>query len=377
MKDGPMKLDRTLACTIAFLALALVACAPSGPPADGESAPDDAALQAITIGEPADDLIREGETHFANLRQLTFGGENAEAYWSQDGTKLVFQSKRDGRECDQVYVLDLLEGTTKMVSTGGGACTCAYWFPAGDRILYSSTHLASESCPPPPDYSRGYVWRLHPEHDIFTAAPDGTDVVRLTDAPGYDAEATVSVDGSKIIFTSIRDGDLDLYTMNPDGSDVTRITDTLGYDGGAFFSRDGSKIVWRASRPTTDEEVADYRGLLAEQAIRPMVLEIFVANADGTDARQVTDSGAASFGPYFFPDADRIIFSSNAGDPGGRNFDLWMVNVDGTGMEQVTFEESFDGFPMFSPDGTRLVFASNRGGSERGETNLFLADWVD
>lgn len=370
-----MSLDRTLACTIAILALALAGCAPAETPDDAGSAVT--LPPAFTAGQPADDLIREGETRLANLRQLTFGGENAEAYWSQDGTKLIFQSKRDGRECDQVYVLDLVENATTMVSTGGGACTCAYWFPAGDRILYSSTHLASEECPPPPDYSRGYVWRLHPEHDVFTAAPDGSDVVRLTEAPGYDAEATIATDGSKIIFTSIRDGDLDLYTMDPDGSNVTRITDILGYDGGAFFSRDGSRIVWRASRPTTEEEVADYRALLAEQAIRPMTLEIFVADADGGNARQVTDLGAASFGPYFFPDADRIIFSSNAGDPGGRNFDLWMVDVDGTGLEQVTFEESFDGFPMFSPDGTKLVFASNRGAEVRGETNLFVADWVE
>jgi Tol biopolymer transport system component len=359
----------------AALLIGTLGCAP------GETPPEVAAEAApspeITAGQPADALIREGETHLANLRQLTFGGENAEAYWSQDGTKLIFQSKRDGRECDQIYVYDLVADTTEMVSTGGGACTCAYFFPAGDRIVYSSTHLGGEQCPPPPDYSRGYVWRLHPEHDVFAAAPDGSNVTRLTETPGYDAEATVAVDGSKIIFTSIRDGDLDLYTMDPDGSNVARITTELGYDGGAFFSRDGSKIVWRASRPTTDEEVADYRALLAEQAIRPMALELFVANADGSDARQVTDKGAASFGPYFFPDADRIIFASNMGDPGGRNFDLWMVNVDGTGLEQVTFEETFDGFPMFSPDGTKLVFASNRGGKERGETNLFVADWVD
>ncbi len=359
----------------ATLLLGMLGCTPGDAPP--EATPDAEAPPAITAGQPADALIRDGETHFANLRQLTFGGENAEAYWSQDGTKLIFQSKRDGRECDQIYVYDLVANTTTMVSTGGGACTCAYFFPAGDRIVYSSTHLAGEQCPPPPDYSKGYVWRLHPEHDVFAAAPDGSGVTRLTETPGYDAEATVAVDGSKIIFTSIRDGDLDLYTMDPDGSNVTRLTNELGYDGGAFFSRDGSKIVWRASRPTTDEEVADYRALLAEQAIRPMALELFVANADGSDARQVTDAGAASFGPYFFPEADRIIFASNLGDPGGRNFDLWMVNVDGSGLEQVTHEESFDGFPMFSPDGKKLVFASNRGGKERGETNLFLADWVD
>ena len=364
-----------LTASTAVVLLATIGCAPGKSPREATKATAEPPM--ITAGRPADHLIRPGETHLANLRQLTFGGENAEAYWSQDGTRLIFQSKRDGRQCDQIYVYDLVADTTTMVSPGGGACTCSYFFPTGDRILYSSTHLAGEQCPAPPDYSKGYVWRLHPEHDIFAADPDGTNVVRLTDSPGYDAEATIAVDGSKIVFTSLRDGDLDLYTMDPDGSNVTRLTTGLGYDGGAFFSRDGSKIVWRASRPKTDEEVADYRALLEEQSIRPMTLELYVANADGSDPRQVTHAGAASFGPYFFPDASRIIFASNMGDPDGRNFDLWMVDVDGVGLAQVTFEDSFDGFPMFSPDGTKLVFASNRGGKERGETNLFLADWVD
>jgi Tol biopolymer transport system component len=221
------------------------------------------------------------------------------------------------------------------------------------------------------------VWKLYPSYEIFTANLDGSDVRRITDNPGYDAEATLSPDGKTIIFTSLRHGDLDLYTMRPDGTHVRRITKELGYDGGAFFSRDGKRIVWRASRPKTSAEVAAYKELIAESQIRPMTLEIMVGDADGSHARQVTHNGAANFGPYFFPDGKRIIYASNVADPKGRNFDLWMVNDDGGGLQQITFNDSFDGFPMFSPDGKKLVFASNRNGKETGETNLFLADWVE
>ena len=245
------------------------------------------------------------------------------------------------------------------------------------RILYASTHLSGDACPPPPDYSKGYVWKLYPDYEIFTANADGSDIKRITNNPGYDAEATLSPDGKTIIFTSLRDGDLDLYTMRADGSNVKRITKELGYDGGAFFSRDGKRIVWRASRPKTDAEVAAYRTLVTESQIRPMELELFVADANGKNARQVTHNKAANFGPYFFPDGRRIIYASNAADPGGRNFDLWMIKDDGTGEERITFNDTFDGFPMFSPDGKSLVFASNRNGKAKGETNLFVADWVE
>ncbi len=322
-------------------------------------------------------LLDPREVRLKNIRQLTFGGENAEAYFSADGSQLIFQSKRDALECDQIFVMDLDSGDVRMVSSGEGRTTCSYFFPDGERIVYSSTHLASPACPPPPDYSRGYVWKLYPEFEIFSANPDGSGIERLTANNEYDAEATISPDGGRIIFTSSRGGDIDLYTMLPDGSDIQRITDELGYDGGAFYSRDGKKIVWRASRPQTDEERESYKHLLSTHSIRPMNLEIFVANADGSEAKQVTDNGAANFAPYFFPDGKRVIFASNVADPESRNFDLWMVGDDGSELEQVTFHEEFDSFPMFSPDGTHLVFASNRGGKERGETNLFLAEWVD
>ena len=340
-----------------------------------------AAIDGIALASepasPADALREPREVHLRNIRQLTFGGENAEAYWSMDGKQLILQSTRDDFQCDQIFVLDVETGDTRLVSTGKGRTTCAYFIPGTDRILYASTHVTSPECPPPPDYSKGYVWALYPSFEIFTARADGSDLQRLTDHPGYDAEATCAPDGSRMIFTSMRDGDLDLYSMKIDGSDVQRITHELGYDGGAFYSRDGKRIVWRASRPKTDEEKAGFDVLLRESAIRPMALEIFVANADGSDARQLTANGAANFCPYFFPDGKWIIFASNMGDPQQRNFDLWRIRDDGTGLEQVTFDPTFDGFPMFSPNGKQLVFASNRNAKVRGETNIFLADWAE
>lgn len=324
----------------------------------------------------AQELVREGERHLRNLRQLTFAGENAEAYWSMDGKKLILQSTRDSLRCDQIFVMDPDGTNVRMVSTGKGRTTCAYFFPDGKRIIYASTHHASPDCPPPPDFSKGYVWKLYPEYDLYTADADGANLVRLTTTAGYDAEATIGPDG-RILFTSGRDGDLDLYTMRADGSDLKRVTNEMGYDGGGFFSPDGKKIVWRASRPRTETEKAAYQDLRQNHAIRPGALEIFVANADGSDAKQLTNNGAANFCPFFTSDGQRVIFASNMAAPQGRNFDLWLVNVDGTGLEQVTFDPTFDGFPMFSPDGKKLVFASNRNSKARTDTNIFVADWVD
>ncbi|HEY0376230.1 MAG TPA: hypothetical protein VGC87_04665 [Pyrinomonadaceae bacterium] len=311
------------------------------------------------------------------MRQLTFGGENAEAYFSADGRELIFQSKRDAMECDQIFTMGADGSNVRMVSTGSGRTTCSYFLPREHRILYASTHLAAKECPPRPDYRRGYVWPIYPAYDIFTARPDGTDVKQLTKTQGYDAEATVSADGRKIVFTSARDGDLDIYTMDASGKHVRRLTTEPGYDGGPFFSPDGRQIVYRAYHPKTPAEVGRYRQKLAENVIEPTVFEIWVMNSDGTNKRQVTRQGAASFAPYFFPDGRRVIFASNMNDPKGRNFDLYMIGVDGTNLERVTFEETFDGFPMFSPDGKKLVFASNRNARTRGDTNVFIADWVE
>lgn len=346
------------------LSLALLACACTHgdvPRAEAVRAPGDLALPQ--------------ERHLRNVRQLTFGGENAEAYFSFDGQRLIFQSTRDGRACDQEYVMRIDGSSPRMVSTGQGRVTCGYFFPDDARILYSSTHAESADCPPRPDFSQGYVWALY-DYQIYTARPDGADVRPLAAGPGYNAEATISKDGW-IVFTSTRDGDLDLYKVRLDGSGLTRLTSTLGYDGGAFFSADGKRIVYRASRPKDAAEAEAYKALLAQKLVRPTELEIWVMNADGSGAHPVTHLGAASFAPFFHPDGRRIIFASNHADPKRRNFDLFLVNDDGSGLERVTWNETFDGFPMFSPDGKKLVFASNRNGSRPGETNVFIADWVE
>ena len=328
----------------------------------------------MTVDDP---LRLPQEKHLRNIRQLTFGGENAEAYFSADGKKLIFQSTRDGRGCDQIYTMNTDGSDVRMVSTGKGRTTCSYFFPNGKRIIYSSTHLASPDCPPKPDYSRGYVWAIYAGYDVFSAAPDGSDLKQITTTPGYDAESVISPNGKRIAFTSMRDGDLDIYTMDLDGKNVKRLTNEIGYDGGPFWSYDSQWIVFRAYHPKTEKEVAEYRALLKENLIHPTTLEIWVMKADGSGKRQITNNSKANFAPYFFPDGKRVIFASNMADPKGRDFDLYAINVDGTGLERITFNPTFDGFPMFSPDGKKLVFASNRNDKIQGETNVFIADWVE
>jgi Tol biopolymer transport system component len=335
------------------------------------------AVPWLAQAQSAGVLHDERETHLADVRQMTFGGENAEAYWSPDSSELVFQRTHAPYDCDQIFRMPISDpAAMSLVSTGTGRTTCGYFTADGERIIFSSTHAASEACPATPDYSRGYVWPIYDTYQLYSANPDGSDLKALTDTPYYDAEATVCQKDGSIIFTSTRDGDLDLYRMDADGSNVKRLTDAPGYDGGAFFSPDCSKIVWRASRPT-GEALADYQALLVDGLIRPSKLEIYVANADGSDQRQVTYIGGANFAPYFFPSGDRIIFSSNHHDPRGREFDLFAVNVDGTDLEQITYTEGFDGFPMFSPDGQYLAFGSNRNQGAPGDTDVYLARWVD
>lgn len=327
---------------------------------------------------PADSLIWTGERHFKKIRQLTYSGENAEAYFSADGNKLVFQTHEGAERCDQIYIMDLASGDTTLVSTGKGVTTCAFFqYPRDDKIIYASTHLSGNECPPKPDYSRGYIWNLYPAYDIFRADPTGGGLERLTTAPGYDAEATYARDGSRIVYTSLSSGDLEIWSMNPDGSDKRQLTHRLGYDGGPFYSHDGSRIVWRAYYPETEQEIADYKQLIEVNAIRPMALQIRVMDADGSNPVQVTDNPGANFGPFFFPGDERIIFCSNLHNPRGRNFDLYAIDVDGTNLERITYFEGFDGFPMFSPDGKYLAFASNRNNAQPGDTNIFICEWVD
>jgi TolB protein len=365
-----------------LLAVALVAASAfSQHPATPSSPDEPAARRAGHVGPPpaGPAVIHPEEKHFRNLRQLTFDGQNAEGYWSPDGTQIVFQrmSEPDGVMCDQEFVADLTTGKSHMVSNGKGRTTCGYFYDGGRRVFYASTFLADPACPPPPDYSKGYVWPMEAGYDIVSQALDGSGFERLTDTPGYDAEGTLSPDGKTIVFTSVRDGDLEIYTMGTDGRNVRRLTHEPGYDGGPFFSHDGKHIVYRRDAPADEAGLARYRELLSQYLYRPGALEIWVMDADGSDKRQVTKLGAASFAPYFHPDDRRIIFSSNYPEPRGRNFDLYMVRDDGTGLERITTEPSFDGFPMFSPDGKKLVFASNRGGKVPGETNLFVVDWVE
>ena len=321
---------------------------------------------------PAD----SGEVHLRNIRQLTSGGQNAEAYFSKSGRQIILQRQESDSGCDQQFVINTDGTNLHRVSSGRGRTTCGYFFDNDKRIFYASTEHTGPACPPRPDYSKGYVWALF-DYDIYTARADGQKTRRLTKNPRYDAEGTLSPDGKTIVFTSLRDGDLDIYTMSVDGKHVKRLTHTLGYDGGPFFSSDGKQIVYRAWHPQTATDSSDYVSLLGQNLVRPTRMEIWVMNADGTNQHQVTNLGGANFAPYFHPDGRRILFASNHKNPRSRNFDLYLVNADGTGLEQVTTNTEFDAFPMFSPDGRQLVWASNRHGKVQGETNIFIADWVE
>jgi Tol biopolymer transport system component len=335
-----------------------------------------AALVALAQA-PAPQVAQPGsERHLRNIRQLTHGGENAEAYFSPDGTHLVFQSTRDGYPCDQIFTMKIDGTDLRKVSTGKGRTTCGYFYPGGNQILFASTHEAGAECPPRPSYERGYVWPIYQGYDIYRANPDGSNLTPLTRTPGYDAEATVAPDGL-IVFTSVRDGDMEIYSMKSDGSGVTRLTNRPGPDGGPFFSWDGKQVAFRGKSLGPGPELDNYRALLKEALWRPTELELFVMNRDGSDQRQVTKLGGANFAPSWHPDGKRLIFASNKADPKGRDFDIYLINLDGTGLERVTHNDTFDGFPMFSPDGRRLVFASNRNAKVEGETNVFIADWVE
>jgi len=325
------------------------------------------------------------ERHLKNVKQLTFGGDNAEAYWNSKSDALVFQAtnKKWGVSCDQIYTMPLTENLSngtipKMISNGQGRTTCSYFMPGDSTIIYASTYKADVNCPAVPkkeDYNNKYIWPVYKSFDIFIADKNGKELKQLTNTPGYDAEATVSPKGDKIVFTSMRSGDLELYTMNIDGSNVKQVTNELGYDGGAFFSPDGTKLIFRASRPKTPEAIKEYKDLLAKGVVMPTNMELFICNVDGSNLKQITHLGNANWAPFFSPSGKKVIFSSNFKTK--HSFNLFMINIDGTGLEQITYDKVFDAFPMFSPDGSKLVFSSNRNNNGTHDTNLFVADWIE
>ncbi len=329
--------------------------------------------------------IKEGETNFKSLTQLSFGGDNAEAYWSFNDQYLVFQANNPNWEisCDQIYYFDwknenLKDKIPKQLSTGYGRTTCSYFLPGDTSIVYASTHLSDSACPPTPERTNGkYVWPIYESFDIFISNLDGDIIQQITNEPGYDAEATVSPLGDRMVFTSMRTGDLELFTCNIDGSDVKQITDELGYDGGAFFSPDGKQLIFRASRPTTEEEITEYKSLLAEGLVQPTDMELFICNSDGSELRQLTDLGKANWCPFFHPSGEQVIFASNHASERGFPFNLYLINTDGSNLRQVTHDDTFDAFPVFSNDGKNLVFSSNRNNGGTRETNLFMAEWKD
>jgi len=335
----------------------------------------------------SDTLLYPEEIHLSNIQQLTFGGDNAEAYWSYDGKHIVFQrtNSKEGLLCDQIFIGKVPQTANekfeyKMVSTGKGRTTCPYFTKDGKHIIYASTHLAADSCPPVPDrkkYGNKYIWPLYDSYDIFMADLNGKIVKQLTSAKGYDAEPTLSPDGKMMIYTSTREGDIDLYIMNLKTGKEKRVTNTLGYDGGAWFSPDGKKIIWRASRPKSETEIKEYKELLAENLVAPTNMEVFVANADGSNVKQVTAFGQANWAPTFMPDSKRIIFASNHEYKRGFPFNLYTINEDGSGLSKVSRDKGFDAFPMFSPDGKKIIFSSNRNNGGTRDTNIFIADWTE
>ncbi|MCO5142853.1 MAG: hypothetical protein M9962_07175 [Oligoflexia bacterium] len=337
-----------------------------------------------TVSVPDGKVFFEGEEkYFTNVRQLTFGGQNAEAYFSPEGDWLIFQSQRGDYPCDEMYAMRIDGSDLRKVSTGKGRVTCGYLYGLNEKaespanLIYASTHDAGETCPAKPDYSRGYVWPIYSSYELYTNDFDkNNSLKRLTNNNAYDAEATISPNQLEMVYTSTQDGDLDLYTMDVDGKNRRRITKDLGYDGGAFFSHDGEKLVYRAYHPKTAKEKKDYIKNLKAGVYRPSWLEIFVINKDGTGKKQITNLKGGSFAPFFFPSDNKIIFSSNYQDPKGRKFNLYSVDTSGKNLEQITFSETFDAFAMFSPDGKKIVWASNRNGKVPGETNIFIADWV-
>jgi len=374
-----MKFKTIFYITILFIGIGLISCENENRSHHGHEHGDADTQADTTIHYPQ-------EKHLANIRQLTFGGDNAEAYFSFDNSMIVFQAKNPdwNAPCDQIYVFPFSDDNMKnkmpqLISEGLGRTTCSFFMPGDTTVLYASTRSGSDACPPEPKRREDgkYVWPIYPDFDIYIADLKGNIVDTLVAGPGYDAEATVSPKGDKIVFTSDRSGDLELYICDSDGNNQTQITHELGYDGGAFFSPDGNKLIFRSSRPKTEEDINEYKDLLAEGLVKPTNMELYICNVDGSDLKQITNLGKANWAPFFHPSGEKVIFSSNHASKRGYEFNLYMINLDGTELERITYDDIFDAFPMFSYDGQKLIFSSNRNNGGTRNTNLFIADWVE
>ena len=323
-------------------------------------------------GLPPAEVARLEARHLTNIRQVTFGFNKAgEGYFSPDGKSIIFQAvpnlpptilhtPKPDEDGYQIYSAVLESDTpAKLVSTGQGRCTCAYFSPDGKSILFASTHLSPSTeaaASKGPAYSRTerYRWEFPETMDIFRADLDGKNLVRLTDTRGYDAEGSYSPDGKQIVFTSFRDGDAEIYLMDADGKNARRITRSPGYDGGPFFSPDGKKILYRSDRKGND------------------LLQVFINNTEGTAEKALTQNEFVNWGPYFHPDNRHIIYATSK--HGHANYELYLMDVETGSEERITYQEGFDGLPVFSPDGRRLMWTSSGRNTDR-KSQLFIADF--
>ena len=317
---------------------------------------------ALAVGfEPLGDDPKNEARHLRNVRQVTTGFARAgEGYFRPDGQAVIFQASESAEGDYQIYTLDLAPGSKPtMVSTGRGKCTCSYYHPDGKSILFASTHLDANASAKKkgPAYSRTerYRWDFDAAMDIFRAAPDGTNLVRLTDAPGYDAEGSYSPDGTRIIFTSFRDGDGEIYIMDADGKNPRRITRSKGYDGGPFFSPDGKKIIYRSDRKQND------------------LLQVYLNNPEGTAERALTSNDAVNWGPFFHADSRHIVYSTSL--HGHQNYEIYLLDTETGRQDRVTYRDGFDALPVFNGDGSKLLWTS-KGRAADKTSQLFIADFT-
>jgi Tol biopolymer transport system component len=321
----------------------------------------------------AEEVTRLESQHLKAIRQVTYGLARAgEGYFSPDGRSIIFQAvphfpasiyhrSKPDEDGYQIFLAELNENAAaKLVSTGKGRCTCSFFHPNGKSILFASTHLSPSDeaeRPKGPAYSRTarYRWEFPESMDIFAADLDGHGLVRLTDAPGYDAEGSYSPDGSQIVFTSFRDGDAEIYIMNADGTNARRITRAKGYDGGPFFSPDGKRIIYRSDRRNND------------------LLQIYINNPEGTAERALTSNEFVNWGPFWHPDCRHIVYATSK--HGHSNYEIYLMDVDTGREERITYHEGFDGLPVFNPDGKRLMWTSS-GRTDDRKSQLFIADFA-